>query len=282
MLATLLATTGCSDMGGDFAERALAETVDAGHTWGIQRDLLHLTRDIDFEASPEQVATQLADRIGDCAAIADAEGPVTHEYTIAFEPHEGPDTCTFRGRTWTGAVTIAAESTSGGMHVHFNYDLDKVGQDGSMRGVSSIDASADRREIDGDVEIDGRRGSRHILSQRTEVPLDGGDFDAGVRVDGTRTMEGDLRRGGAGRLSDKDSGQRVKRLEGLEYMPGERVPQAGEVWMEGPRGGHRVLSFGRLDETRIEVFARHPRHGQRRLVVDAVTGDVLESHPRSD
>ena len=99
-----------------------------------------------------------------------------------------------------------------------------------------------------------------VVASRTETPLDG-DFANGVVVNGERSMSA-------------EEGDASMTEVGLEIRAGERIPQAGTVTMDGPRG-LGTISFSRVDDDTIEVTMDGPE-GKQSFLVDPVSGQPQE------
>lgn len=98
-----------------------------------------------------------------------------------------------------------------------------------------------------------------LIVDREVTALDG-DFEAGIRMDGIKSMIA-------------DQGEVLITETGVEVRSGEVVPQAGQITHDGPRGG-ATMTFTRLSDTIIAVSVDGPR-GAESFQVDPATGERL-------
>ena len=251
---------GCDTDSSDLGLRMVEQSVDEGHAFGMQRDMLHLTRSIDWDLPADEIAETIADALGDCAAV---QGDETSSFAIALGDTAADATCSFSGRTYVGAITIAAEEVDGVITIAHAYDLESEDGEASMLGTTTIVATDDEHHFASEVEVSRRGRTRVMSGERTEVPLDPTvGFDGGTRVDGSRTME-------------SERGTRTQTLSGLEFFGDELVPQAGTISMEGGRRSIS-MSFSRVDDSTVQATVEG-RRGEFVATVDAETGEILST-----
>ncbi|MEL6346512.1 MAG: hypothetical protein AAFV53_25600 [Myxococcota bacterium] len=282
------------EMMDDMAEASMAsgEGERGADGMAMPRDPLAMARDIEA----------FIDSQADCSEI------VREDNVLSVDFGDLDDDCAFMGKTYAGSLSVVTSTTDDGEVISLTFDGMTDGII-TLDGIAEIEMSADQRTVSSDVHISrdedamlpcergeeskedeeqpeqgemademaadrargegredamGQRPHRmppppaevDIIAERSEAALDG-SFDNGVRVNGSRQMIAEM---GTATITESN----------LEIVAGERVPQAGTIVHDGPRG-EVTLSFERVDDDTIQVSISG-EHGDQTLMVDPTTG----------
>ena len=152
--------------------------------------------------------------------------------TLLVDFGEVEDGCTLDGREVGGQVMIDFRYSETDIVLEQNFALYRDARIG-VSGQATVTIEADLRTVNSSVTLTRGDRERNIDGSWTERPIDlEVGWDSGVVIDGAFDIEGCM-------------GTATRELIGLELLPNERVPQAGQIRHAMPFG-ERSIEFERI------------------------------------
>lgn len=261
--AALLASTlaGCDFRGASDAELRMAvdESVATGQAEAVQQDIIEISTSFTLGDALASALANIQAFIASQSACAIVTPTGDHGLSIDFGGLE--DDCTYKGRTYSGVLTIDVEITDGATivtHTATAFSNGKV----TLDGTAIVTWTAESRHVVTDLTFDREGRVTDIEGDRTQRLLDpDAGLAGGIIVDGTRDWH-------------NDRGDFALTIEAVEMRPIDPVPQAGTYDLTLPSGNSATLEFTRIDADTIEVRIDGPRRD--RVFHVTSTGSVDE------
>lgn len=222
------------------AKEAVEETTLSNQAVSVVNGTVEITTNFTIgqavEAAAQELRTFMETQLP-CAEIT------LQSATLSIEYGALPGNCTYNGHTYSGTHSVTlSKNEEGGVLVQHTWD-------GISNGVVSVTGNADVtwslqdksrhvvHELTWTRLSDGRQGTGS--GDRVQAALDGGILE-GIRIDGTRTWEG-------------ESGRWETAINNVEMRWVDPVPQTGSYTLSTPFDKSMSMSFERVDEDTIKV-----------------------------
>lgn len=256
LLPVVIASGGCVDEDkSDEPMTALEEletvqaAVNAQRTEATAGEVIELTTDFTIGEGYEAAAESLRDWLESqlpCSTVTvgDADGGIAQVHMDLGPP--SAEGCAWRGRTWSGALSISLVSVDPAGAVVLEHEWIEL-SDGiyTLDGAATVTwdgrAGPTERQVEYAADWTSEAGVLSADGALTHAPLDGETFETGFVADGERDW------------IDEEGRAWALRIEGVEARWLDPVPQAGEYRMTHPTGKEATLRFTRVDEDTIRL-----------------------------
>ncbi|MFO0618637.1 MAG: hypothetical protein U0414_38955 [Polyangiaceae bacterium] len=242
--ALVLALSGCpateATVSNSEALTAVDESATASQAAGLAEGTIEIATDFTLGGALKDAALQIKSFIGaelPCATVTVADATLTVSYGTQAVG------CTWHGQTITGthSITVQKDDMNAVLVHHEWTDLSNGRVSVSGSADVTWDATAKSRHIVHELDwtrlSDGRTGKG--TGDRTQTAL-GGDWKAGVSIEGQRTWDG-------------KSGHWSLAIEGVDWRWQDPVPEKGTYALTNPENKELTLDFERVDEDTIHV-----------------------------
>jgi hypothetical protein len=216
---------------------ALVEVAELGDGLGAQDDVIELTTSFTLGQGVQAAAEEIRDFVRSqvpCSTVTLAPGKLS----IDFGDLE--DSCTYRGRTYAGVVTVELELPGEGARVTHTY-AGFTGGRVTMDGTAVVDWNDAVRHVVTDMTFATDEKTVTLQSDRTQSFSRCEGVDAVcVAVEGERHWQ-------------SPRGEWDMSIEGVEARSIDPVPEAGTYTVVNPEGREIAMSFSRVDADTIQV-----------------------------
>lgn len=240
------------------AQEAVEESTLSDQAVSVVNGTVEITTNFTIGQAVEQAAEELRAFVASqlpCADIEVSAGTLSIEYGVK------PGNCTYNGHSYTGKHTVNVAKNDEG-EVLVQHSWDKISNAiVEVSGTADVTWSSQDRsrhvvhELTWTRLSDGREGTGS--GDRTQSTLAGGIAE-GIRVDGSRTWEG-------------QSGRWDVAINSVEMRWVDPVPQSGSYVMSTPFGKSSSMAFQREDADTIRVTVSGGRRSFSFLVSKAGT-----------
>lgn len=240
------------------AQEAVEESTLSNQAVSVVNGTVEITTNFTIGQAVEDAAEELRSFITSqlpCAEVTVEQATLSIEYGVK------PGNCTYNGHTYSGTHTVRVEKNEqGAVLVQHSWEsLSNAVM--SVSGTADVTWSLQDRsrhvvhELTWTRLADGRQGTGS--GDRTQSTLEGGIAE-GIRVDGSRTWEG-------------QSGRWDTAIKDIEMRWVDPIPQAGSYVLSTPFDKSATLAFERYDEDTIRVTVSSGRRSFSFLVSKAGT-----------
>lgn len=239
LLALAIGAGGCFQQDATRAEmrQALLETTVQGLGMGMESEIIELTTSFTIGKGVEAAFEELRDFVSSqvpCSTVTLEPGKLSIDFG------DLADTCTYRGRTYAGVVTVELEAQGDSYLVTHTYD-------GLTGGTVTLDGTADvtwtgtTRNVVTDLSFVSDDRTVEVEADRTQVFSSCADATAVcVDIDGHRMWTG-------------PAGQWDMSIAGVHIRSIDPVPESGTYTLLTPKDKEVEMSFARVDEDTIRV-----------------------------
>ena len=230
---------------------AVVEVALLGEGIGTQTQIIELTTSFTLGQGAQAVAEEIRDFVQSqlpCSQVTLEPGKVTIDFG------DLSDSCTYRGRTYAGVVSVAVEDLGETVQVTHTYE-GVTGGTTTLAGTAVVEWDGNVRHVVTDLDFVGDAGDLHVEADRTQTFSKCEGIDAVcLTVEGERDWTGPR---GSWEMDILDVSMRSI----------DPVPEDGAYAILTPQEKTIELSFSRVDGNTIEVSVE----GGRRPLVFHVT-----------
>ncbi|MCA9708319.1 MAG: hypothetical protein KDK70_20890 [Myxococcales bacterium] len=267
LLCPALLTLPACDLGSGFEpnddasrsemREAVVEVAELGDGLGAQDDVIELTTSFTLGQGAQAAAEEIRDFVRSqvpCSTVTLEPGLVSIDFG------DLSDSCTYRGRTYAGVITVQVELPGQGAHVVHTYEGFTGGRV-TMDGQSVVDWNGGERHIVTDLQFTSAERTVDVQSDRTQTFSLCEDAEAVcVHIEGSREWT-------------TPRGQWQMTIDDVHARSIDPVPEAGTYTVVNPEDRVIGLHFARLDEDTIRVEVTG---GRRDLTFDVTAAGQVQ------
>ena len=220
------------------AQAALVAVQLSNEAYALTYDVVDVTTGFTLGQAAANAAENMRDFVKSQIPCATAE--LTDDKVLGIDfGVRGDDSCTWRGKTYTGRVEVQVDKVADGEVAVTHSWIDLSDGRITVNGGATVDwnFNAVSRRVAHSLSWQAEEGDGEATGDRTQTLLEGGGF----QIDGTRTWSG------------VEGKQWALQIDGVQVRAQDPVPQAGTYTLSAPGGQTLTLGFVRIDATTIEV-----------------------------
>lgn len=228
------------------ATQALEESTAASEAEGLTAASVDISTQFTIGKGVEAAAAELRSFIGSqlpCAEVSLEAGTLTVEYGV------NPGNCSYRGRELSGTTKLSVARNDAGQ-VEVDHEWIELSNGlVSMSGTAHVtwDGAAQTRRVEHEATWTHLASGRTAQGSgdRTQSALDG-DITQGIRVDGSRSWEG-------------ERGRWDLAIAAVRMRWADPIPESGVYTLSTPSDKVLGFAFSRVDKDTIRVTVSGPK-----------------------